>query len=95
MPDLEFPGRVKVRLPATPRITMSPRRAAVAVVPVRGAAGPVGPQGPEGPQGEPGQDGEFVNWFGGDGPPTAQNTVGARLGDMYVDESSGTLYQLD
>lgn len=35
----------------------------------------------------------LVDWFSGDGPPP-DSLIGSGPGDMYVDNLSGTLYQL-
>lgn len=41
---------------------------------------------------EPALTSPVVDWFTGDGPPST--VIGAGYGDMYVDESTGILYQL-
>jgi hypothetical protein len=52
---------------------------------VPGPAGPTGPAGPQGPRG--------TSWFTGHGPPTPRPT-GAVAGDLYLDLSTGNVYQL-
>jgi hypothetical protein len=54
----------------------------------QGPPGERGPQGDQGPQGEPGN----VRWQGA-GPPPAV-IVGASAGEMYLDVTTGDLYQL-
>lgn len=50
-----------------------------------------GPEGPDGPQGEPGIRGSL--WFTGSGAPVVGSQYNA--GDMYLDTSSGNVYQLN
>lgn len=85
MPDtIPLPADVTVDPPEVPGITIAPPNPDVGtLVPTEG------PQGPEGPQGRPG---EIVDWFTGHGPPGL--IIGAGPGDMYIDEDTGTLYQL-
>jgi hypothetical protein len=65
-----------------------------------GAAGPqggTGPQGPAGVQGPAGAAGQMgprgTGWFVGSGAPSGR-IEGAGYGDLYLDFSSGTVYQL-
>lgn len=84
---IPLPGDVTVEPPGFPGIFVeSPAADEGVLVPLEG---PVGPQGPEGPMGRPG---DFVDWFTGHGPPGL--IIGAAAGDMYIDEDTGTLYQL-
>lgn len=55
-----------------------------------GQQGERGPEGPRGPQGPAGVRG--TKWFAGAGTPGTLE--GALAGDMYVDTTTGTLYQL-
>lgn len=63
---------------------------------VAGPAGQTGPAGPEGPQGVAGPAGpqgvRGSKWFAGAGTPGTLE--GALPGDMYVDTTTGTMYQL-
>jgi hypothetical protein len=34
-------------------------------------------------------------WFVGEGPPPAASAIGAKVGDMYLDELSDDIYRLD
>ena len=54
----------------------------------RGISGPQGLQGPEGPQGVAGARGSL--WSTGSGTPTATG----QSGDLYLDTSSGDVYEL-
>ncbi|QGJ94157.1 hypothetical protein QEH32_gp25 [Corynebacterium phage EmiRose] len=62
----------------------------------RGVEGPQGPTGERGPQGAQGPEGATgargSKWFTGAGTPGTVS--GAVVGDMYLDTSSGTVYQL-
>lgn len=65
----------------------------------QGPAGERGPQGAEGPQGQRGVQGadgpagiRGSKWFTGSGTPGA--VTGSAAGDMYLDVSSGTVYEL-
>lgn len=55
-----------------------------------GDVGPEGPQGPEGIQGPTGVRGS--KWFVGDGAPGA--VPDSQAGDMYLDRTTGTAYEL-
>lgn len=63
---------------------------------VAGATGNTGPQGPAGPQGPQGVEGATgprgSKWFVGSGTPGT--ITGSIPGDMYLDTSTGTTYQL-
>lgn len=55
--------------------------------------GPQGPAGPAGPQGETGATGQRGSrWFTGSGAPTT--VPGSFVGDLYLDTSDGTVYEL-
>ena len=62
-----------------------------------GPQGPAGPQGPQGLQGPAGSDGLIgprgTGWFAGPGAPPA-SIPGAVDGDLYLDTTTGTVYQL-
>lgn len=64
-----------------------------------GAQGPPGSQGPQGPTGATGPAGPRGSvWLVGAGPPVGGTTVpasGVQTGDMYLDSTSGDIYQAD
>ena len=64
-----------------------------------GAQGPPGPVGPEGEDGDPGDPGPVgppgrsPMIFHGDGTPTV--IPGAQSGDLYINDLTGDMYQLE
>jgi hypothetical protein len=60
-----------------------------------GAQGPTGSQGPQGPTGATGPAGTRGSvWLTGTGPPSGA-APGILPGDMYLDTTSGDIYQAD
>lgn len=69
---------------------------------IRGPQGPKGDQGNQGPQGNPGLQGDAgpagspgargSKWFTGSGAPGTVS--GSAAGDMYLDTSTGNVYEL-
>lgn len=52
-------------------------------------------KGPKGDKGDPGNTGaRGSKWFVGTGTPNGTNTAGSLVGDMYLDQASGDIYQL-
>jgi hypothetical protein len=58
-----------------------------------GPAGPVGSTGAQGPAGQPGERGS--RWYTGAGAPTAALPDNRVQGDMYLDESTGDVWEWD
>lgn len=66
---------------------------------IQGIQGPEGPEGPQGPQGLKGDTGNTgapgvrgSKWFTGAGAPST--VTGSLAGDMYLDTTTGTVYEL-
>ena len=102
--DTPFQGTVAVAPPPLPNVLdiTSTSSTSTVVVPTPGPPGQkgddgyigrdgaVGPRGPIGPQRPP----DVVEWFFGDGPPP-DLIVGAKVGDKYMDNTTGNIYTLN
>lgn len=63
---------------------------------VQGPVGPTGATGPAGPTGETGAAGlRGSMWFTGTGAPSSGTVPSAIIGDMYLDETTGNVWQLE
>lgn len=82
---------VTVTPPEHPKVGVTPPMpSAVTIIPAPGTPGRDGQPGPPGPAGGARTGG---TWFVGVGPPNL--VIGSQPGDYYLDESTGTIYQLN